>query len=272
VAATVSSPTFGASEEECRPVATPEPERHALRPSYIAGRGFSLGRKGYEPEEVHEFLREVAEYVSRLQGEVEWLRARSEHLERRSDAAQESAYARLSREFMEVVRRADEAAGRVRLQAETKAQTDMMMARRDAERILNEARFEAERILAAARLEAHDIDWQSKRQEVRSAGPSEAEWRGTADAPGVDLPTVAVDIAAIWDRDDAASRQEQEAVSPKLLEESSPPAIHIPDAWTANGHVPPGDASMGQTRPDDPEDLDVYLDVSIFDLFENPED
>ncbi|HYT78262.1 MAG TPA: DivIVA domain-containing protein [Actinomycetota bacterium] len=253
-------------------MAIPEPERHTPRPSDIAGRGFSLGRKGYDPEEVHEFLTQVAEHVSRLQGEVEWLRARSEHLERRTAAAQEAAYARVSRDFMEVVRRADEAAGRVRLQAETKAQADIMLARKDAERILSEAGREAERILAAARLEAHEIDWHSKRQEARPGQHPQAEWPDPPDPPGVDIPTAAVDIAAIWDRDDAESRQERERVSPKPFEELSSPAIHIPDAWMAGGHVPNRDASHEDLTCNDPEDLDVYLDVPIFDLFENHED
>jgi hypothetical protein len=252
-------------------VATPEPERQGLRPSSIAGRGFPLGRKGYEPEEVHEFLREVAEYVSRLQGEVEWLRARSEHLERRVAAAQDSAYARLSRDFMEVVRRADEAAGRVRHQADAKAQSDIMMARRDAERILTEARLEADRILAAARLEAHEIDWQSKRQEARSAAGPATEWPGSADVPDVDLPTMSVDIAAIWDREDQESWQERESEPPKLFDEPPPPSIRIPDVWTANGHSS-REAPSKRRDSTDAEDLDFYLDVSIFDLFEEPGD
>jgi len=265
-------PDLRCPREERLLVAIPEPERHTPRPSDIAGRGFSLGRKGYDPEEVHEFLTQVAEHVSRLQGEVEWLRARSEHLERRTAAAQEAAYARVSRDFMEVVRRADEAAGRVRLQAETKAQADIMLARKDAERILSEAGREAERILAAARLEAHEIDWQSKRHDARPGQHPQAEWPDPPDPPGVDIPTAAVDIAAIWDRDDAESRQERERVSPKPFEELSSPAIHIPDAWMAGGHVPNRDASHEDLTCNDPEDLDVYLDVPIFDLFENHED
>jgi DivIVA protein len=253
-------------------VATHEPERHALRPSYIAGRGFSLTRKGYEPQEVHEFLTEVAEYISRLQGEVEWLRARSEHLDRRSAAAQETAYARLSRDFMEVVRRADEAAGRVRMQAEAKAQADLVLARRDAERIVTEARLEAERIVAAARLEAHEIDWQSKRPEGPPMEPRETEWPAAPPIPSTDLPTVSVDIAAIWDRDNEGSWPEVESVPPKLFEEPPSPPIQIPDVWTANGRSRAKQAPNDQKGSDEPEDLDVYLDVSIFDLFENPED
>jgi DivIVA domain-containing protein len=250
-------------------VATPEPERHPLRPSYIAGRGFSLGRRGYDPEEVHTFLREVAEYVSRLQGELEWLRARSEHLERRSGAAQEAAYARLSRDFMDVVRRADEASVRVRQQAEAKAQSDMVDARRDVERILGEARLEAERILAAARLEANEIDWQARQRDARSMAVPQPEWPATGDLAGVDLPTLSVDIAAIWDRDDLSAGSAEDMPEPVLFEEPHHPARQIPEVWRSNGHTPAHDASGDRG---DPEDLDVYLDVSIFDLFEDPED
>ena len=232
-------------------VATPEPEQQGLRPSSIAGRGFSLGRKGYVPEEVHEFLRQVAEYVSRLRGEVEWLRARSEHMERRSVAAQESAYARLSRDFMEVLRRADETVGRVRHQAEARAQSDLVMARRDAERILAEARLEAERILAAARLEAHEIEWQSKGPDAGPSHHRQTEWPATADGRSVDVPTVSMDIGAIWDIEDEESR---------------------PDVRRTNGHSQHQDTSDEPNLSSDPEDLEFYLDVSIFDLFENPQD
>jgi DivIVA domain-containing protein len=247
-----SIPRTSGAREECRVVAAPEPEQQGLRPSSIAGRGFSLGRRGYEPEEVHEFLREVAEYVSRLQGEVEWLRARSEHLERRSVAAQESAYARLSRDFMEVVRRTDEAAGRVRHQAEARAQSDLLMARRDAERIVGEARLEAERILAAARLEAHEMEWQSKGPNGWPSHHRQNEWPATADATGVDVPTASMDIGAIWELEDEESR---------------------PDVWRINDRPERRDHPSNEpTASSDPEDLDFYLDVSIFDLFENPRD
>jgi DivIVA protein len=249
-------------------VATPEPERHAFRPSYIAGRGFSLGRRGYEPEEVHIFLREVAEYVGRLQGEVEWLRARSEHLERRSAAAQDAAYARLSRDFMDVVRRADEAAVRVRHQAEAKAQADTVSARKDAERILTDARLEAERILAGARLEANEIDWEARQRDARSTAVQQPDWPGTSDMSSVDLPTLSVDIAAIWDREDI-SPEPDDAAAPALFQEPAHPAPQIPEVWRANGHTPSGDVSKDL---DDPADLDLYLDVSIFDLFEDPGD
>ena len=92
--------------------------------------------------------------MERLQGEIEWLRARAEHLERRSNAAQEAAYARLSRDFVDVVRRAEEVAARVRDDADSRAKERVDEATREAGRILAIAAKQAEEIVATARPEA----------------------------------------------------------------------------------------------------------------------
>jgi cell division septum initiation protein DivIVA len=127
------------------------------RSADIAVRRFSIARKGYEPDEVEPFLREVADYLNRMEGELEWLRTRCEHLERRATSAQEAAYARLSRDFMDVVRRADEAATRVRADAEAQAQAEVTSAHREAARLLAAAAEQAEAILTEARAEAGRI-------------------------------------------------------------------------------------------------------------------
>src|SRR2546422_6303691 len=132
-------------------MATSELETPSPHPAEIAAQRFTVARKGYDTEEVHRDLRQVAEQLSRLQGEIEWQRARSEHLERRTTAAQEAAYVRLSRDFMDVVRRADEAAGRVRAQAEAQARAEVGSAHREAGRLLAAAAEQAEMILTAAR-------------------------------------------------------------------------------------------------------------------------
>jgi hypothetical protein len=157
----------------------------------------------------------------------------------------------VSRDFMEVVRRADEAAGRVKYQAEAKAQSEIVVARRDAEKILSEAKLEAERILAAARIEAHGIEWESKGAQARPGAAPEAPSAGGTGSPGVDLPTLSIDIEAMWERED----------------EEFPSS-----GWSANGHARPKDDSNGRREPEDQEDLDFYLDVSIFDLFDNAQD
>ena len=47
-----------------------------LRPANVASRRFSRSMHGYDPDEVHQFLEDVADYLSRLEGELEWRRAR----------------------------------------------------------------------------------------------------------------------------------------------------------------------------------------------------
>jgi DivIVA domain-containing protein len=161
-------------------VATSELETPSLHPAEIAARRFSVSRKGYAQEEVQRFLHLVAEQLSRLEGEIEWQRARAEHLEHRTTAAQEAAYARLSRDFMDVVRRADEAAGRVRADAEAQARADVGSAHREAARLLAAAAEQAELILTAARAEADRM-----RREAKERGSKEPD----AQRPDAPAPT-----------------------------------------------------------------------------------
>jgi DivIVA domain-containing protein len=180
----------------------------------IGDRRFSPARKGYDREEVRQFLGHVGEQVNQLRGEVEWLRARCEHLERRTSAAQEAAYARLSRDFMDVVQRADEAAGRVRAEAESQARGEVDAAHREAGRLLAAATEQAEMILTQARAEAERV-----------------------------LREVAVV------RPEAGPR-------PALLETFSA---------SETATRPPRRA-----QPDEP-DLDLEIDASLFDLFDDPD-
>jgi DivIVA domain-containing protein len=156
-------------------VATSERETSSLHPAEIAAQTFPVARKGYDRAEVQRFLRLVAEHLSRLQGEIEWQRARGEHLERRTTAAQEAAYTRLSRDFMDVVRRADEAAGRVRADAEARARAEVGSANREAARLLAAAVEQAEMILTEARSEAQRMLREAKAPRSNGAEPPPAE-------------------------------------------------------------------------------------------------
>jgi DivIVA domain-containing protein len=57
-------------------LAPQEMESVFLRPAKIASRRFTRTTGGYDPNEVHQFLEDVADYLSRLEGELEWRRAR----------------------------------------------------------------------------------------------------------------------------------------------------------------------------------------------------
>jgi len=123
----------------------------SLRPSDIAGRRFAMNRKGYDPEEVDGFLRRVADEVGRLTGELEWHRARGEHLERRAEAAQEAAYSRMGRNFMDVVRALDEATARIRAEAEAAAKKRIAAAHDEADQIVAAAKEQANQVSGTGR-------------------------------------------------------------------------------------------------------------------------
>jgi DivIVA domain-containing protein len=154
-------------------MATSELEAAALQPGDVTEQRFSVARRGYDPEEVHRFLRVVADHLARLQGESEWQRARVEHLEQRNLELQASVYDRISREFADVVRRAEEAAGQVRAKAEDQAGAVLAGAREEADRMIALAAHEGERILLTARSEAERLVAEASRRVellVRDAG------------------------------------------------------------------------------------------------------
>jgi DivIVA domain-containing protein len=179
-------------------VSTPEPRAaQQLRATDITGQRFAFIRRGLDPDEVYEFLQNVADQISGLQGEVEWLRARGEHLERRDSSAQEAAYTRLSRVFEGVVRRADEAAARVRIGTEEEARVRVQAAREEADRIVLAAREESGRLIRVAREESDWLREQAaenvERAKRMASGVHPSMPRATTPPPPPEKP-----LAEIW--------------------------------------------------------------------------
>ncbi len=120
----------------------------------IAGHTFLGSRHGYSREEVDRYLRVIDDHVARLQTELAWHRARSDHLSRRESAAEEAAYARLSRQFADVIRTADQVAARIKDEAEQEGRVSIDRAQEEASQIVESAvgraRQEAAGILEAA--------------------------------------------------------------------------------------------------------------------------
>jgi cell division septum initiation protein DivIVA len=120
----------------------------------IVGHTFAGSRHGYSREEVDRYLRVIDDHVARLQTELAWHRARSDHLSRRETAAEEAAYGRLSRQFADVLRTADQSAARIQDEAEQEARDSVARAQEEASKIVESAvgraREEAAGILEAA--------------------------------------------------------------------------------------------------------------------------
>jgi DivIVA domain-containing protein len=158
-------------------MATSEPLRTAslLNPERIASQRFTVGRRGYEIEEVKAYLHSLAEEVGRVIGELEWFRARADNLERRNGSAQEAAYARLARDFTAAIKAADEAAERVIADAEQEAAAMLATASERAAgavakaearaaAVMAEASDRAATLLSDAKAEADDIVPAARRQ------------------------------------------------------------------------------------------------------------
>lgn len=126
---------------------------------------FTQVRHGYDRDEVDRHLDELTEQITRLHSEIDWLTARSEHLVRRSAAAEEAAYTRVSRQFAEAIAAADhelgrmrsvgtQEAARIREEAEREAAGIRAGAQREAAQLRAHAMEDADRLIRAAREEA----------------------------------------------------------------------------------------------------------------------
>jgi DivIVA domain-containing protein len=122
-------------------LAPQETESVFLRPSMVASRRFTRTTGGYDPEEVHQFLDDVADYLSRLEAELEWRRARR--------TTRQTGTIGEQREAIGVV----------------------AAAREQAERILADARRDAEGYVRLARAIAHQLalEAQARRPQVALA-------------------------------------------------------------------------------------------------------
>ncbi|MDP8956953.1 MAG: DivIVA domain-containing protein [Actinomycetota bacterium] len=174
-------------------LAPQEIESVFLRPSSIASRRFTRSPNGYDPEEVHQFLEDVADYLSRLEGELEWRRARRTR-ERGTIGEQ--------REAISVVTEA----------------------REHAERILADARKGAEGYIRLARAIAHQLalEAQARRPQVALAVTRASGSSTTVEGfEGFDDLEVWVD-ASVFD----LTKLEQ----PEALEEIAATEAAAPDA------------------------------------------
>jgi DivIVA domain-containing protein len=306
-------------------VATAEIGSSALRPADIASRRFAVAKKGYEPDQVHAFLNQVSEQLSRMQGEIEWQRARCEHLELRTAGAQQAAYARVSREFMDVARKADEAACKVRTDAEHEIRAALNAAReeaaaivansgRQAKRILAQASLEAERMVADAADSVKRLVWEARQppQPAAEAPPEPVEAKSPPVVEGPPPPVIedtpkpvaeprtavwSARAALVWEApvptppvitplpDSEADQSSDvavadEAPAPQLpgTEEPEfevPELVDLAELWEAVPSTHEQTVDMGQTfkppavHTTAPENLDVSIDVSFFDLFED---
>jgi len=114
----------------------------------IRRREFVTIRRGYDPDQVREFLERVAVQVQQMERMI-----RDARLEAEAAASAEprvDPYQQLSARLTDVIRAADEAAERVRREAGEDAERMLSEARADADRVRTDAQAKAEEARASA--------------------------------------------------------------------------------------------------------------------------
>ena len=190
-----------------------------LRPSMVASRRFTRTTGGYDLEEVHQFLEDVADYLSRLEAELEWRRARR--------TTRPTGTLGEQREAISVV----------------------AAAREQAERILADARKDAEGYVRLARAIAHQLalEAQARRPHVALA-VTRASGSSTTVEGGPDLDDLEVWIdASVFDLTKVEEPTSREDVKDSEGTGEAPMAEAPVEAPTAEA---PAEASTAEATPD----------------------
>jgi DivIVA domain-containing protein len=111
----------------------------------IRRREFVTTRRGYDPDQVRDYLEGLADQVDLMATMIRDARMEADALLRSDAEPKADPYERLARRVSGVIKAADDAAERFRMEA-----------RRDAERLMTEARDDAERIRTEAKAAAEE--------------------------------------------------------------------------------------------------------------------
>jgi DivIVA domain-containing protein len=128
-----------------------------LTPEHIRRREFVTTRRGYDPDQVRDYLEQLAMQVESMEAMVQEARLEAESA-LQAQASGADPYERLARRVGDVLRSADQEAARIGREAGEEADRILREARAEADRVrldaqsrAEEARAEAERHLRSAR-------------------------------------------------------------------------------------------------------------------------
>jgi DivIVA domain-containing protein len=207
----------------------------------IRRRRFAYAKRGYDPDQVREYLERVADEVERLERDASQAHAEADTVARGARTAREDAYGELAGRIADVLRTADHHAEEVK-----------RLAAEEAERMLIDARSEAERV----RLEADGRAAQSKREgeEVLRLAREEAErmLQGLAtrrDAILSDLQTMRERLVGVVENLETTMETQEPLVVP---EPSAEPIGAVGAFHLANGEDPPSTDSIDLMLPNIP--------------------
>lgn len=114
-----------------------------MTPEAVRRRSFARVRRGFDPDQVRDYLHEVADRMKALEGQVREARMEADEAIRSDAVQQPDAYGELSSRLVEVLRAADQQAERLVRDANEEGSRVLAEARAEADRLRQEARSEA---------------------------------------------------------------------------------------------------------------------------------
>jgi DivIVA domain-containing protein len=255
----------------------------------IRGRRFARVRRGFDPDQVRDFLDYVANWIEQLETELRDARQELDGASRRTHS--EDPYGKLGSHVAELVRGAEEAAARTRRESEEEANRLLASARQEAEKIrvqalsqsdtlVGEARTEAERLRTEAQDEAATLRSEASETLERAkteAAATLAGISGRKDELLSEMRDTRVRLAAALDRLDDALAGVNDAIPEELEEPDEHEEAHelkapAPSPIFAQPEKPVSSGNHAGAL--DPSPLDPWALGSSFDrdLFAEPEE
>jgi DivIVA domain-containing protein len=215
----------------------------------IRRREFVTIRRGYDPDQVRDYLAQLADQVDRMASMIREARLDAEAAHRAGASPKTDPYEQLAQRVASVIREADDVAERTRSEASREAERSLEQARADADRIrvdaqthaehaveeaersVQEAREEADRTIAGLATRREALVGQLSTMQERLLGVA----RDLEDA--IVMPEAIVDppIDARWFAPDRSP------------EATSPSAIEIVDVRTDEpASAPPGTSRIAE--------------------------
>src|SRR5918911_550514 len=132
-----------------------------VTPEQIRRREFVTTRRGYDVEQVRDYLEQLSRQVEQMEGMLRTAKLQAGAAERAQSGPRLDPYQQLSERFAEVLRTTDREADRIRREAKDEADRILREARADADRVrldaqskAEQARDDAERALREAKSQA----------------------------------------------------------------------------------------------------------------------
>jgi DivIVA domain-containing protein len=136
-------------------------------PDSIRNKEFARIRRGYDPDQVQDYLNQIAGWIDQLEKELRQARTELATMSRRRIQTDKDPYERLGNRVAEILRTAEQYAEQTRREAAEEVGRQLSEAKERAERQVVEAKDRAEKQLTESRTEAERVRREAKSEAQR---------------------------------------------------------------------------------------------------------